>query len=526
MNNAVIYARYSTNKQKEMSIEGQIRVCEEYAKASGLSVIGFYNDRATTGKADKRGEFQRMVKDSHKRLFSYVIVYQFDRFARNIYDNLGYERKLQQNGVKVVSANEQIEDSASGRFMRNVLLAHNQYFSEELAVKVKRGMYDSFLRGYSSGSVIYGYDKIKVDPNNDHSKTKKFVINEKEAEVLRGIFADYVAGKKIVDIKKQLDENHIYNRKGKPFYKSTISKFLQNKMYIGTLKFAEHQRENAVPAIIESEVFMAAQARLSKNKHKPSVHKAKEFYMLSLKSFCGYCKNTLVGDSATNNQGNTYRYYTCTSKKKRTAPCESKSVNKNWLEDLVVKNTVEKVLTDEMIQKAVRQLVAFNDKMETNSKIDNLENELKVVCSELENLINAIAGGLGITTIKDKVLELESKKADLLREIEEEKLNTPIKLELDEYIFWFESFKNGDINCDKFRERLIDTFINKIILWQDKIIIVYNIKDGNNEKITLEEVLNDFQSDSSVFGYEHIGDPPATRTRDALIKSQVLYQLS
>ena len=527
MEKAVIYARYSTNKQKEMSIEGQIRVCEEYAQKNDIAIIGHYKDRALTGTADKRPGFQRMVKDSYKKLFKYVLVYQFDRFARDIYDNLGYERKLKQNGVKVISANEQVEDSASGRFMRNVLLAHNQYFSEELAVKVKRGMYDGFLRGHSSGGNVYGYDKVRVDPGNENSKTKKYVVNETEAEVIRGIFADYVSGKKIKDIAERLEAYHIYNRRGKPFLKTHITKILQNIMYVGTLRFAEHTRENAVPAIIEQDVFLAAQERLNKNKHKPSVHKAEEFYLLSLKTFCGHCKETIIGDSGTGKKGVIYRYYTCSNVKKRKTPCEKKNVNKKWLEDLVVKTTLEKVLTGSVIERAAQMLVEYNAKVMANSKLETLESELKAVCAELDNLINAIAQGLSIGTIKEKVLALESKKTDLLNEIEEERLNTPVQLSFDEYVYWFESFAYGDTSDEKFRERLIDAFVNKVILFNDKIIIVYNIKDGGDkEKITVEEVLDDFNSDSTVFGYDGYGTPSGTRTPDPLIKSQLLYQLS
>ena len=527
MEKAVIYARFSTNKQKEISVEGQIRVCLEYAERNNIKVIGEYIDRAMTGKVDKRPEFQRMVKDSSKKLFTYVLVYQFDRFARDIYDNIGNERKLKQNGVKVVSAMEHVEDTASGRFMRNVLLSHNQYYSEELAQKVKRGMYDTFLKGYSSGGVTYGYDKIKVDPSNENSKTKKYVVNDKEAETIREIFAQYVSGKKIVEIKDWLDENHIYKRKDKPFLKSSLSTILQNKMYIGTLTFGEHERQNAVPQIVEPSIFQAVQMRISKNKHKPSIHKAKEFYLLSLKTFCGHCKQTIVGDSGKNRFGTIYRYYTCLNRKRKNRTCHKKQVNKQWLEDIVVNLTMQEILTDKMIIWAVAQLLAYNNKVMENSKLDNMEKELKLINHELGNLINAIAQGLGIGTIKDKVLELENKKADLQQEIDEEKLILPIPLVYDELLFWFESFKNGNTNCEKFRERLIDTFVNKVILSDNQIIIVYNIKGDNNEKITTQEIIDEFSnsdnsvasslltspsSSISVFGYDCLGDPFRIRT--------------
>ena len=295
-------------------------------------------------------------------------------------------------------------------------------------------------------------------------------------------------------------------------------------MYVGTLTFAEHSRENAVPAIIEMGVFMAAQARINKNKRTPSVHKAEEFYLLSLKTFCGLCLGTIVGDSGTSRNGTIHRYYSCNNKKKRQKPCDKKQVNKKWLEDLVVKITMEKVLTDKMILWSAQQLVDFNNQVLANSKLDNLETELKAVISELENLVNAIAQGLGIGTIKDKVLALESKKTDLQKEIESERLKMPVRLTLDQYIDWFERFKDGDDNCEKFRERLIDTFINKVILFDDKIIIVYNIKDCDNEKISVTEIIKDFE-DSSVFGYEQIGEPSASKIELFFKANYVAYEM-
>ena len=186
---------------------------------------------------------------------------------------------------------------------------------------------------------------------------------------------------------------------------------------------------------------------------------------------------------------------------------------------------MEKVLNEKTIRKSAEMLVTQNEQASANGKLDNLESELKAVVSELDNLVNAIAGGLAIGTIKDKVLALESKKNDLQNEINAEKLNVPIKLSLDDYIFWLESFKGGNTTDEKFRERLIDTFINKVILFNDKIIIVYNVKDGDKEKLSVTEIINDFES-LAVFGYEQVGEPSAARTRDTLVKSQVLYRLS
>ena len=138
--NIVIYARYSSHSQTEQSIEGQLETCYEYAKKNGYTVIGEYIDRAQSGTTDKREEFQRMIADSDKHTFEAVLVYQLDRFARNRYDSAVNKHRLKKNGVRVVSARENISDDASGILVEGVLESMAEYYSAELSQKIRRGM--------------------------------------------------------------------------------------------------------------------------------------------------------------------------------------------------------------------------------------------------------------------------------------------------------------------------------------------------------------------------------------------------
>ena len=104
MKKAVIYARFSSHSQTEQSIEGQLRECYDFAKRSDITIVGEYIDRALTGTSDKRPQFLKMIEDSKKKNFEYVLVYQLDRFARNRYDSANYKAKLKKNGVRVLSA--------------------------------------------------------------------------------------------------------------------------------------------------------------------------------------------------------------------------------------------------------------------------------------------------------------------------------------------------------------------------------------------------------------------------------------
>lgn len=152
MRNAVIYARYSSDRQREESIEGQIRVCEEYAKRNVLSVLEVYSDRALTGRTDKRPEIQLMIKEAASRMFEIVIVYKLNRFARNRYDSASYKHKLKKYGVKVVSAMENIADDPSGILLESVIEGMAEYYSAELSENVIREQTENILESKWAGS--------------------------------------------------------------------------------------------------------------------------------------------------------------------------------------------------------------------------------------------------------------------------------------------------------------------------------------------------------------------------------------
>ena len=151
---AIIYARYSSDSQREESVEGQIRECTEYANYNGITIIGTYIDRALSAKTDNRPEFQRMIKDSTKRIFDVIIVWKLDRFARNRYDSAHYKNILRKNDVKVVSAKENISEGPEGIILESMLEGYAEYYSAELAEKINRGNKDNALKGRNNGGAI------------------------------------------------------------------------------------------------------------------------------------------------------------------------------------------------------------------------------------------------------------------------------------------------------------------------------------------------------------------------------------
>lgn len=253
---AVIYARYSSERQTEQSIEGQLRVCKEYATRENYAIVDTYIDRATTGTNDQRAAFQKMLRDSSKKGFQYVIVYKLDRFSRNRYDSVVNKALLKKNGVRVLSACEQITDSPEGIILESMIEGYAEYYSAELSQKVKRGLRESRIKGnFTGGYYIYGY-KIA---------DKKWTIDETQAAVVRKIFDDYIHNVRQKDIIAALNSKGVTTQYGKPFNANKISRILHDKRYIGIVEADDTNYTDIVPAIVDKKVFDIAQAKLKAN---------------------------------------------------------------------------------------------------------------------------------------------------------------------------------------------------------------------------------------------------------------------
>ena len=306
---AVIYARYSSDNQREESIEGQLRECMAFAERKGYTVIKSYADRAISGKrADNRPEFQRMIFDSARGEFDVVIVWKIDRFSRDKYDSVIYKSKLNKNGVSVISATEPIDDSPEGKLMESIFEGFSEYYIKDLAQKTGRGMTENAIKGtFNGGAVTFDYF---ID------KDKRFRKDPVTAPIVTDIFERYADGEPIRSIVDELNGKGITNN-GKKFTYHFINWLLKNRRYLGEYTFREVINTEAIPPLISEEIFERCQKRLSVNKHKAaSFRTVEEKYLLTGKVFCGCCGDTMAGISGTGRDGSRYRYYQCMGAKK------------------------------------------------------------------------------------------------------------------------------------------------------------------------------------------------------------------
>ena len=479
--NAVIYARYSSDNQREESIEGQLRECKEYADQNGITVVRTYIDRALSAKTDSRPQFQQMIHDSATHTFEAVLVWKLDRFSRNRYDSAHYKRILKNNRVHVVSVTEPISNTPEGIMLESLLEGMAEYYSAELAEKVSRGHKENALKAkFNGGPVPLGY---RIDSEHHYQ------IDPATAPVVQEAFQRYAAGESIRSIIESLNARGIPNSRGNRFTKNSFQTLLKNRRYLGEYRYKDTVILDAIPAIIDPECFDAVQRRCEIHRQAPAHNKADVHYLLTTKLFCGKCGTMMAGESGRSHTGTVHCYYKCgTRKRSGKEACSLKPVRKEPLEQFVVKTALEKVLNDRVIDLLADKLLEYQSK--ENTRLPVLQAELKEVKRRIDNLVAAIEQGILTPSTKSRMEELEQQREALETSILQEQIETP-PITREQILFWFDQFRHGDPADIAFQEKVIDCFVNSIYLFDDRIVVNFNYQEGGRP-VSLEEVLSSF----------------------------------
>ena len=477
---AVIYARYSSDSQREASIEGQLRDCKDYAERNGIAIVGTYIDRAYSAKTDDRPEFQRMVQDSARKIFDAVLVWKLDRFARNRYDAVYYKRQLERNGVHLISVMEPISDGPEGIMVESLLIGMAEYYSAELAIKVARGERENALKcKYNGGVVPLGYVIGKED--------RLYHIDPETAPIVQEIFTRYADGEPAEKIAASLNERGLRTRTGKPFVKNSFFQIFKNRRYIGEYSYKDIVIPGGVPAIVDQALFDRVQERFAKNKithGRPA--KEEVNYLLTTKLSCGKCGTLMGGESGTSHMGTTYHYYKCgKAKRKGQAHCSLKAIRKEPLERFVVDTAVKLVLNDPVIEHLTDLILEAQGR--ENTRLPVLKEQLRDTEKRLANLLEAIEQGILTSTTKQRLDELETRRDALKASILEEELQRPA-LSREQILFWFEQFRQGDVNSPAYQRQIIDNFVNSVYVFEDRVVLNFNFKE-NAKTVPLREVL-------------------------------------
>ena len=433
-----------------------------------------------TGTNDNRIAFQKMLKDSTKRQWEIVLVYKPDRFSRNKYESVIHKKTLRDNGVKLVSAMENIPNSPEGTLMESVLEGFNQYFSERLTQKVNRGLRESWLKGNATGGGrIYGYDVIN----------KKYVINENERKIVEEVFEHYANGEPASAITASLSARSLYRPNGMAFDKKFIYRIIHNIRYTGVVEHKGVVYDKIFPRIITDDLWRRVHAITEENKLNPSRKKEIYDYILTGKLVCGHCHYKMSGESGTSHTGNLNYYYVCRNKRNKKSPCKTKAVLKHFIEDTVIYKTKEMLEKQGNIKQIAEKIFDVHKKATSdNTTIKSLIKMRADAYKASQNIIKTIEQGIITEMTKTRLAELEAQMNKLDFEIAREKQKTYTFLSLEQIELYLNKHIMKDTEDIKARKLLVNNFIREILLYPNKIVITYNfIEPIEPTKITIKK---------------------------------------
>lgn len=483
---AAIYARYSSDNQREESIEAQIRAIKEFAEKENIQIVKTYTDEARSATTDDRPQFLQMMKESELGLFDALIVHKLDRFSRNRYDSAFYKKKLKDNHVQLISVLEHLDNSPESIILESVLEGMAEYYSVNLSREVMKGMKETALQcKHTGGLPPLGYDV---------SKDKSYVINDHEAKAVKIIYELYASGAGYSLILDKLNDLGYKTKTGKTFGKNSLYTILTNEKYTGMYIFNKSSKKvngkrnshkfkpeneiikikDGMPRIISDELWEKVKEKMQNNKNTKGSNTAKSIYLLAGKIKCGDCGYAMIGHRKHCGRNKTlYEAYEC-SGRKRTRNCKMKSINKGLIEKIVINYLYDSLLSKNAAEKAAKTILDFAAEQTKiiDADLEMYRKELKEVEARINNMVEAIADGLYNPAMKEKSKELESKKNTLLIRINEAERESAInKPSLNMMINYLS--KDSDIKqkSPEDQKKIIQTYIQEVLIYEDNINI-------------------------------------------------------
>ena len=472
--NAVIYARYSSAGQRDVSIEDQIREITAYADCHNLTITHTYADRKTTGRStDKRKDFLRMIADSDKHAFQCVLIYKFDRFARNKYDAVIYKKRLKDNGVKVIAVAEPIPDGYGAKILESIYEAMAEEYSENLSQNIKRGQKGNALKCYANHKAPFGYVI-------DHD-THRYAIDNENAPYVKRIFRMVIEGRQHKEILKYLADN------GKPHSKHWLYQVLRNERYTGVYIYGDTRIDGGMPQLISKDDFNAVRSVLKLHQQKPQLKPYN--YLFSGLIYCGYCNTLMCGESATSHTGQVYRYYTCPNYK-RNKKCQKRRISAEILESKAISSLKSVIFTDDVITRLANDLYSYLNTNRTEY-LSTLRKRLADTDKRLANMLSLAETTPHLpATFMQRMTDLENEKNELTETIASEQFAIDsTQIQKDDLIDLIHSFANAD------NRTLVNTFVTRITLYDTYAILAYDSSGDNTINIPLTDT--DFVHDAT-----------------------------
>lgn len=506
---AVIYARYSSHAQRDVSIEQQVKACRQFAERQGLRIVEVYEDHALTGTSDRRPGFQKMIRDAERGTWPYVIVYTLDRFARDRYDSAVYKRQLKNCGVKVLSAMENISDDPTGILLESMLEGLAEYYSKELARKTRRGMEDNASKCLVNGPLPLGYVR---------GEDGRYALDEAEAAIVLEVFQRVANGERLSVLITDFNDRGILTKSGCKWNRSSFNRLLSNERYTGVYIYGDVRIPGGVPQIVPQELFDSVQHLLSiKSNPRSSAipqrrRRERGLYLLTGKLYCGLCKSPMTGISGNNKNGAPYFYYVCRAKHKDHT-CKKRNVPREKIEQRIATALKDTMLTDKAIYALSAAAVEYQKACFSNSEAEALRTRLAEITQSIKNLVAAVEAGIFSAATQNRLIELEKEQKTVSGQLAIALEDIDEQLTLEDMVTALKIFQGGDVSDKRYQEALIDTFLVAAYVYDDKIKIVFNLGGKKKEDFIpfdIDDVDLTGTCTSSLVGhqtilYEHFG---------------------
>ena len=355
MKTAYAYARFSSDNQREESIDAQVRAISEYCDTKDIKILQIFKDEAYSARTANRPAFQQMFSVLAEYPADYVIVHKLDRFARNRYDAALYRKKLKDSGARLISVLEPMDDSPESIIVEGLLESMNEYYSANLSRETKKGQRENVLNGKRCGAhTPRGYDCVnqRLVPNADAPLVKK-------------LFRLYADGASYTDMIKAT------GIKG-----PTICAMLKNENYIGVYKCGANRNEKAHEPIIDMETWNRCQKRLH-DRAMNAANKAKHDYMLSGILYCAKCGRRMTSCSATKGD---YHYYRCKNR------CNTKT--QEWVEGKVIDELAKYMAPTDAVKAKFRAFV--ESRVNSRANAEQAKKTNAMTQKRIDKIMNSI----------------------------------------------------------------------------------------------------------------------------------------
>ena len=491
-NYAIAYYRYSSSGQNEASIDQQRECAERFAESKGLTIIKEYADAAMTGTSADRPQYQLMLSEIGKIRPAYLIIWKTDRLGRDRCELAIAKKKIRDSGTYIHCISEAIpEGTSESIILESIIDGMAEFYSYNLSSNVKRGLKYTAENGLFYKK-IYGYKK---------GPDKHYEIDDDTAPVVVRIFNEYASGKGMVEICDSLNAQGLTTINNGVFTVNGLRSILKNRSYIGEYSYNGIVIPDGMPQIISIALFDKAQEQLKANKRAAKRTFDEDTdeprYWLTGKLYCGLCQTAMCGMHGTSETGRKYYYYSCGNHRKKTGTCKKKDVPKAVIENAVI-YVLKTILndTENLASLAVDISAYYKKNYNDDSYLKALESELKTTEKSLNNLVKALEQGIFSETTQNRLVELENQKKFLTETIVLEQ--TKQKLAVDEMSIrhFFEKYQNADLQDEQIRDTILEYFIDKIYVYDDKLVVCCYYTDSieNGYQVKFKDVEKKFDS--------------------------------